>query len=155
MIKDDGAKYKGSHGSNPSVHARKKPNRRKSTGALSSKLESYTLPDFAYDSGSTVPDGIRRPNSPADSCALDASIVSNSSGSDSDILDRAQLPSNQLQTRDATTCSANYSFFVTRVSCICIYKSWSFIQGHNSQGHSRGGDKSACSRACANETTAQ
>ena len=88
VIKDDGAKYKGSHGSNPSVHARKKPNRRKSTGALSSTLECYTLPDFAYNSGSTVPDGIRRPNSPADSSALDASTVSNSSGSDSDILDR-------------------------------------------------------------------
>ena len=88
VIKEDGVKSKGSYGSNPAVHARKKPNRRKSTGALSSTLECYTIPDFAYDSGSTVSDGVRRPNSPADTSALDMSIVSNSSGSDSDILDR-------------------------------------------------------------------
>ena len=89
VIKDELSKSKsGSHVSNPSVHVRKKPNRRKSTGTIPNTLECYTLPDFSSDTSSTISDGIKVSNSPADSSVLDSSLVSNSSGSDSDILDR-------------------------------------------------------------------
>ncbi len=103
VIKEDSpTRSKGSNLMNSSSHgcvqARKKPNRRRSTGTMPHSLECYTLPDFSSPSGSPVIPDSANNNSitkvTGDSL-LDTSLSSDTDssmrsdrGNDSDILDR-------------------------------------------------------------------